>query len=265
MLTILELADIHVLIDIDRSENMEFEFERSRRLARGYNNPTALSSTFGINLLSTFLFRPVQILVTSGSGKAKFVRRKRMGIVYLPRDGNWDRFDGDFEIVLTAAKHCRLQHLQQTADWISQSASFFVGTSDAPRNEVEIALVRFTEMAKLMAVGKSVDAIEPVALELAKESEILKEGLVAAQNAQRAWRVKLEKGEIEIPAKFWVRYRLLIQRTQGLLGNFNSPGLLSKCLRLAFNSAAFLYAAKLGRIRRKQRKKARNAQMASSI
>jgi hypothetical protein len=265
MSTILELADIHVLIDIERSENMEFEFERSRRLARGNNDPTALGSTFGISLLSVFLFRPVQILVTRGSGKGKFIRRKRMGIVYLPHDENWNRFDDSFCVVLEAAKNCRLQNLHQTAGWAEQCASFFAGTTDAPRNEMEVALIRFSEMARLLSLGKSVDAIEPVALELAKESEIFKEGLVAAQNAKREWRVRLEKGEIEIPASFRARYRLLTLRTQGVLGYgaLNSPGCLGRALSLMFRSAAFLYAIKLGRMRRRLRRKGRNIQAAN--
>jgi hypothetical protein len=130
---------------------------------------------------------------------------------------------------------------------------------------MEVALIRFSEMARLLSLGKSVDAIEPVALELAKESEIFKEGLVAAQNAKREWRVRLEKGEIEIPASFRARYRLLTLRTQGVLGYgaLNSPGCLGRALSLMFRSAAFLYAIKLGRMRRRLRRKGRNIQAAN--
>src|SRR5438132_1640466 len=59
---ILAIADFHVLIDIDRNHNVDFEFERAESISR-HRESTALSRNLNSSpLIRKFVLRPITIL-----------------------------------------------------------------------------------------------------------------------------------------------------------------------------------------------------------
>lgn len=86
---ILELADIHILVDMERSPNMEFEFQRAARISKR-RHARALRRNFGWSPMGGgpagvgTLPGAVTIVIREGAAKDKLVPHLSKAILYFP-------------------------------------------------------------------------------------------------------------------------------------------------------------------------------------
>lgn len=198
---IFEIADIHVLLDVERNANVDFEFERSRRVTRMANG-AAFRSNFGWNpITGTVLFRPFRIIVTEGKGLDTFSKRRREARVYIGNDGHQKDLPERIEAQLLKSKIERHRRLTQALDWWTTKVKF-TGTAES---EFEVALQLFTQMAYSFRDGETIDDLVPLAEDLEEQSLDVQQLL----NERYEWYLKLKRGELEVPPGFWDTYRLL--------------------------------------------------------
>lgn len=136
---ILEVSDIHVLIDFKRSPNMEYEFNRSRFISRNGVVPT-LNNNFGIAISRSKDFvKPIIIYLTKYP--AEIPRRRSQIIINI--NGSYEESSKKIKEALKCAKKKRFFDLYM-AIHIYEKMWVRIGYSEA--GEIKAALITVGSM-----------------------------------------------------------------------------------------------------------------------
>lgn len=212
----LGLADIHVLMDIDRSPNVEFEFERSAKISRSRQASGLLTNLGWTPLMShRVLFMPITITIKRGAKRDKLVRRRRMATLYLPEQPGRDDFKDRLKGAIRWAKALRLKQLNRMRSLFEKRVRLF-GIAE---NDLEFGLVMMTALAKRLKDGETIDDLLPTA----EEIEVREKSNRQRINESFEWRVKLKKGEFEIPDRFRDTYIILRDHYTENIGSIANP------------------------------------------
>jgi len=193
---ILELADIHILVDVERSPNMEFEFERSVRIART-GRARALTRVFNWSPIDQGaaitgagkLPRPFTIVIKEGTRKDKLLPLRLKAILHLSAQTNVLDFAERLRTTIHWAKILKLDRLERVDFRLD-------------RNELKFALIRMTELARRIRDGHGIDDLRTPNDEWATGGRNL-------VNEAFKWRLDLKNGNIQIPSKFRDTYTMV--------------------------------------------------------
>lgn len=153
---ILECSEIHLLLDVNKSGNMEFEFEKSQRLLK-LGKHTALMMTFGWNPRTLqVIFKPFAIMVTDADGKDLFSAHKRLGVLHLRGNGDEQDIAIRLHRYINLAKQEHLKTLRRNQAWFSRFNEFI----GLPVDDAKRSLIVVTEMTNLFAQGRPMHEIE---------------------------------------------------------------------------------------------------------
>lgn len=251
---ILEVSDIHILIDIDRTENMDFEFERSQELTRTIAGRTpALSSNFHWEPMTKGVFLPISILVKEGKGRDKFSSRKRMGIIYLPSNENPEDFQKRLREQIGLAKLNRIKFLKLEKMVYRKVASFF----GAPVDGVKNTLVEVTKIAEAIADRKMVPDLQPIIELYAHPFELpTTESVQIKVNEHHDWLIKLRQGKLTPPDSLRDTYSMVREHyRQSFAEIFGKEFAESRFGKVITIFASILATIKVRRVVRKRRQK----------
>lgn len=231
---ILELADIHILVDIQRSPNMEFEFERSARISR-VGRARALTRIVdwspidqGAITGAGRLPRPITIVVKEGTRKDKLVPRRLKAILYLSAQTSATDFAERLRTTIHWAKVLKLERLDRVDFRLD-------------RAELKPALIRMTDLAKRIMDGEKIDNLRSANDELATGGRNF-------VNEAFKWRVDLKNGNVKIPSTFRDTYAMLRNHSADAIGSLFSPGLVEYWpMRLLIAISSFLMSIKVRR------------------
>lgn len=211
----LELADIHILVDIDKSANVEFEFDRSRGLLR---RPQASSLVTNFNwspMTERTIFRPIVIAIERGAGRDWRSRRRRKSVLHLADEKNLGDFAARLKAEITWAKTLRLTRLNKVRALYEKDGRLLqIASSD-----LEFSLVKMTELAKKMINNEPVDNL----LHVSEETESREVASYQVLNESFDWHVRLKNGEVIIPRKFGDTYVMLRDRYRKEAANLFGP------------------------------------------
>jgi hypothetical protein len=219
MKVILELSDIHVLLDVNPSANTGFEFQMSRSYAqRAGANAVRLSFNWEPHLDKS-LVAPVSLTITKGHGDDTFSENTRLGVVHIDDDGV-EGFQRRLRTELARAEECRTKALRRTlphdADGPSRRAP---GSSEATRE-----LRKMMALCRLLEGKQNIDQIR-AALPKDLQSSIspladvlfpkklrtgvapLRElGLIGANEIDQ-WTVRVREGTVTVRGRLWPCFR----------------------------------------------------------
>jgi tetratricopeptide (TPR) repeat protein len=239
---ILAIADFHILIDIDRNHNIDFEFERAERISR-YRESTAFSRNLNWTpIIRKFLLRPITILIKGGVGRDRRSARKRRTILFLPDTASREDFIKRLRAEIGWAKSRRLNGLERVRTLFEKKIRFFGMNSD----EMEFTLVKMTEIARSVKSGQLSETLSSIAEEI-QEKERTRQQIV---NENFELRVRMKKGEVEIPSGFRETYLLLFDQSHKNLASIFSQELADgKFLRRFAQIGALIGTLKVRRKR----------------
>lgn len=202
---ILGIADFHVLIDIDRNHNVDFEFERAERIFRNRES-TALSRNLNWTpLIRRFVTRPIIILIRDGVGRNRRSVRKRRTVLFLPDTASREDFIKRLRAEISWAKSLRLKGLDRVRNLFEKKVRFFGVTSD----ELEFTLVKMTEIAKSIKSDQLIETLSSIAEEIEEKERTSRQ--IVNENFELL--VRMKKGEADIPSGFRETYLLLLDQT----------------------------------------------------
>lgn len=202
---ILAIADFHVLIDIDRNHNVDFEFERAERISRRRES-TALARNLNWSpLIVRFVLRPITIQIKRGMASDQRFARKRRTVLFLSDTASREDFIKRLRVEISWAKSLRLKGLDRARNLFEKKIRFFGMNSD----ELEFTLVKMTEIAHSVESGKLMETLSRIAEEI-EEKERTRRQIV---NENLELSVRLKKGEVELPSGFRETYLLLLDQT----------------------------------------------------
>ena len=198
---ILEIADLHILLDIEKSPNMEFEFERSARISKSRQGG-ALARNLGWSPMTTrALIRPITIVIRLGQSKDRLVARRRTASLYFADQNSLSDLASRLEHAIRWAKHRRLVRLNKMKDFMEKRLRFMGLAGE----DLEFCLVKMTDLARRIKDGQGIDDLLPTAEEIEAKERTTRQRI----NEQFEWLVKLKKGEVEIPTRFVDTYVML--------------------------------------------------------
>lgn len=212
---LLECSDIHLLLDVHRSGNMEFEFERSRRL-RLRGKPTTLTETFDWEPTTLeLIFKPIAIMVTEARGKDRFSARKRLGVLTLRGGKDEGELSSRLQHYIGLAKQQHLKNLRFAEAWYSRLTRFLGMPSwDDPKR----VLVTVTEMANLLAQGRAVAELEAFfESHRAAVAPLSTKTAVELRNEHNKWLTDLKQGRLTPPETFKDTFVMVRERYRKLL------------------------------------------------
>lgn len=187
----LEISDIHVLIDIDRSASMEFEFRKSKSNSTYRYNPALLRS-FELSILNTGTYLiPIKICLQKGvKTKISPIR----AIQYINIDDNYSSSDIYKQVskAIKAAKKARLLMLLGAIKYEEFMVRF-----DECDFEIEQSLIKMTELAKIFIANENVITIANAVI----NSELSNgfNSRIEEVNKNMKWELDVYKGDIELP------------------------------------------------------------------
>lgn len=240
---IFEIADIHILIDIERNPNVEFEFERSAIISR-FARARSLSTNFNwAPATERSLIRPITLRIIQGPHNDWHSPRKRQAVLYVSDKADQQDFMRRFKNAVHWAKTRRLQRLIKVKNLYDKRLRFLgIGSSD-----LEFSLTKMTQLAEKISSRESIDDFAGA---IAEEAAAREETVQQLVNKKFEWSVKLKRGEVEIPDKFLDTYRMLRDHHSDNLASVLSPEIAySRFGRLLMSAACVAQAFKVRRKR----------------
>jgi hypothetical protein len=248
MSLMLELADIHILVDVDKSANVQFEFDRSRCLFR---RPQASSLVTNFNwspMTERTIIRPVVIVIERGVGRDWRSPRRRKAVLHLADEASPADFVKRLRAEIVWAKTQRLKRLNKVKD-IYEKKVRLMGLASS---DLEFSLVKMTELAERMINNESVDNL----LYVSHEAESREKTAYQVLNESFDWHVRLKKGEIILPHKFGDTYAVLRDRYRKGVASFTSPQFANyRIVKWLTSVGALSMAIKIRRSRKHKRRK----------
>jgi tetratricopeptide (TPR) repeat protein len=243
---ILAIADFHVLIDIDRNHNVDFEFERAEFIYR-HREPTALARNLNWTpIIRRFVTRPITILIREGVGRDRRSARKRRTVLFLPDTASPEDFIKRLKAEIRWAKSRRLKGLERARNLFEKKIRFFGITS----GELEFTLVKMTEIAKSINSDQLTETLSSIAEEI-QDKERTSRQIV---NENLELRVRMKTGEAEIPSGFGETYQLLFDQTNKNFASIFSQELADGTFLRRAAQIGALYATFKVRSKRKRAK-----------
>lgn len=218
MRAILEISDMHILIDMETSGNTEFEFQQSRLMTRKPST-AALSLNFGFSpQVVRTLFAPIAITIAANTGKDKFSRLRRRGLVHYSTKLGEEDFQRRLKNQLALAETERAKLIARADKWTQRLCSMM----KMPPNDTKKILLRSMEIAQILAKGDRVDEIRTTFKVQTEEAAKTRRQIVSGVNASNEWIIKLRKGEVSQPQQFIGAFRerrdRVIGRVSAVLG-----------------------------------------------
>ena len=197
---IFELADIHVLIDVNTSQSVEFEIERSNSIARN-RRFLALTNNFGWAFTcNNLLLSSFRIFIRHGLGRDSHSRIARKIVLHIHPDSTPEEFSSRLKAGIHWAKWQRLKRLKRFINFFEKRIRLFGLAS----KELEFALTKMTELAGRIRNNEAVNDL----VAHADDSELENQGQLIL-NKTFEWRLKLKSGELKIPDSFYDTQLLL--------------------------------------------------------
>ena len=196
---ILEISDIHVVVDIDRSAAVDFEINRSRLISGKHYTPS-LSTTFpkhkilvsgGFSTYGAFIFTPVRLLIREGS-KKQHQEYPNTYVLYINRDYSIQDAVSRLSSVICSAKKARLIRLNTFSNSI-----------------VCPIAIELTSLARAIERDKSVPDIENDIFNLAFREALAEEDIPLLLNRVRKFWVEVMLGQTTRPSTFWGVVRMM--------------------------------------------------------
>jgi hypothetical protein len=221
---IFAISDFHILIDIDRNHNVEFEFERARLISRR-REATALGRNLNWSPLTRrFVLKPITILIKDGIGKDQRSSRKRRTVLFLSKTEPRENFIRRLRVEIDWAKSLRLKGLAHARKWFEKRIRFF----GIPSDELEFTLVKMTEIARSVQNDQLIETVATISQEIEEKQRTHHQ--IVNENFELL--VRLKKGEAEIPDGFRDTYLLIMdQANKNLASVFSQEFADSKFLR----------------------------------
>lgn len=209
---ILEISDIHILIDIDKTANMDFEFERSLSLKAKSGETPALKSNFQWEPRTTRLvFIPISILVKEGKRRDKFSSRKKVGITYLLPNESPEYFQKRLREQIDLAKLKRIRLLELAEKRYHKLSSFF-GT---PIDGAKRTLIKATKIAEAIVDRNKVSDLQSIIELDAHPTELPPtEAAQIKLNEHHVWLIKLKQGKLIVPDSLRDTYYIVKEHYQ---------------------------------------------------
>jgi len=244
MNVIFELADIHVLIDINRTPSLEVEIERSNSLAR-YRRTRALTSSFRWALTMSHEFlSSYRIFIKQGAGRDSRSRTKRKATLHFTEDTSREDFANRLKAHIHWAKGQRLIRLRRIMATFTRRIRFLGDAAD----EIDFTFIKMTELARRIKSGERIEHLIQSAEEL---NALQDQHLQQLINDTAAWRLKLKTGEFEIPASFRdTRVFLRDYILDSFASAFSPKAADYWAIRLLASAGAFVEAIRIRRTRR---------------
>lgn len=209
MKLLLELSDIHILVDIDPSPNVMWEFNQAKLTARRQNQ-------WALNLLcgwDTYIFkrlkRAVSLCIRNGFAKNdKDPRTGKVGLVHIagPKD---DTFPERLDAAVSSIKEKRGRGLRAEIDWYAREKVVFPFLSDFTRETLTV----MTEMARTICENDNLELAREIGTRFGAKGSEGKKRLQYINEAQLAFRDILS-GRAALPPAFFERKRLLSRYVQ---------------------------------------------------
>ena len=204
MSIIFEISEIHLLADIDRNGSLEWEFRRSKLIARSGRTPT-LSSRYEWGRTPRGACLPVRVFIRIGRHKDTSSIRRRECIVYY-HDSSDPSFQTRLSEKLGWAKIQAERTMSMAIKWAAKKNTVFSFMGDELRRTV----VTMTEMARSIAEDNNMDAALQLAERFAKKD--LDDGeRLRLTNERELWYRDVYAGRISLPTSFWERQRILAE------------------------------------------------------
>ncbi len=260
---ILEISDIHILIDIERSANMEFEFRRSQQIARNGLTPS-LANNFGWGFESAQVFiRPIRIYIKKGN-RYSYSIGSRKRVINISDNDSYEDVSSRLKKAICWAKKVRLFNLR-CAEILYERPITFLGIH---KKEIKPTLIGMTNLAKEFVIGNNVDDLMSSAASKTDFSTDMRLP-IAEINKTRQQEVKFYSGEHEdhstfpelvreILEIFPINIRLLSKITGSdieWVHDLEDYILSNWFLKKLINVVAFFYAINIFITRRRLRKK----------
>ena len=243
---ILTIADFHVLIDIDRNHNVDFEFERAESIFRHRDSKALTRNLNWSPLTRKYVLRPITILIKGGEGRDRRFARKRKTVLFLPDTASREVFIERLRAEISWSKSVRLKGLERARNLFEKKVRFFGLNAD----ELEFTLVKMTEIARSVKSDQLNETLSSIAEEI-QEKERTRRQIV---NENLELRVRMKSGEAEIPSGFRDTYLLLFDQTNKNFASIFSQELADGTfLRRAAQIGALIGTFKV----RKKRKQAK--------
>lgn len=191
---ILELSDIHVLIDFERSPNMEYEFNRSMFIARNGVTPS-LSTNFGIGILrSRDFIKTIRLYLTQNttSNIPKIGRQRIISI-----NGTHEEISNNIAQALQWAKRVRLFDLNLAINFYEKMWAR-IGWSEL--GDIKKTLISMTQIASGIDNNSTFEALNVIAK--SSEMSIDYSTNIVRRNKIKEWEAEFYNGQIELPEKY---------------------------------------------------------------
>lgn len=220
---ILELSDIHILMDIDRTANMELEFQKSQRHAR-QGMASALAINFGwVMTYPELWMRPIRIIVTK-TKSGKMFRYGRQRVVHISDTATTEEIAQDLRREIRWAKRLKLFDIRLAEYFFEKPCGYF-----GYEKEIEPTLVAMTALARKFAEGASVDELMP----LAQNSAISTistgyQGPIIIANEANDLALKIYEGTAEVPTSFLGKVRFLQGSYKDSINKMSNTSFISK-------------------------------------
>ncbi|MCS5693975.1 pentapeptide repeat-containing protein [Cyanobium sp. FGCU-6] len=219
---ILEVSDIHVIVDIDRSAAVDFEINRSRLISGKHYTPS-LSSTFpkhrisvsgGFGAYGTFIFAPLRIRIREGS-KKQHQEYPNTYVLYINRDYSIQDAVRRLSSVICAAKKARLIRLNLISHAI-----------------VCPIVMELTSLARAIERGKSVPNIENDIFDVAFRETLAEEVIPLLLNRVRKFWVEVKLGQTTRPSTFRGVVRMMHRHVEYAVFSIAGKTLDNKGIRI---------------------------------
>jgi hypothetical protein len=209
---ILELSDIHILLDIARSGSMDLEFHHSRMLRgrhrREHRRP-ALVVNFGFtNIFLLALIPATSIIIKTGHGKDSYSSLRHLGNVFLPHELSIDERQKKLRRIINEAKKSHTKRLNREIYWFLKFSSL----TGLQKDWVEQAHKKLHLLAKRLLDCKNITELKSFIAEekfSGSQIEVTEESVISVSNERDDWQLKLLSGELQPPKSMMETYHIL--------------------------------------------------------
>jgi hypothetical protein len=220
MTLILELADIHVLLDIEPNANTLWEFQLSESYAKSAG-ANALSLSFGWRPRLPESLTPISLRIRSESGEDSFSCHDRRGLVHVGESDRANDFPERLKNQLALAKQCRAELIRQAAGMSRANNSGDPARSSQVRAEFQRMMVLFSNLKNehtnvdqirdliprdvAISVSPLADRLAPP--DLRERFIPVREATLLLSNSMNQWFIDVRANRVVVRGRFWECFR----------------------------------------------------------
>jgi len=250
MKILLQLSDIHVLVDLDSSPSTEFEFLQSS-LAAKRAKTSALSLNFGWNpMVMGRVFRPVSIRISSEPRRDKFSGIKSTGTVAYKIGGNPTEFQNRLRRQIELAQRIRYQRIESAIRLTPRIARLM----KAPDPDTPGVLQTCMKISAQLQEGHSIAEVRSaLSAEFKHRVPRAAQKVIPHANALDSYTVRLRAGTVMAPRSFADSYaRAKTEALKRIASSGGEKYASSRLMRVLVSILAFLATIKLRRLSKNQ-------------